>query len=165
MRSVLKFLEKCFEVSGMLALETEESRPDHELAEAGVVVDALERDAAVLAHLNQVVLAVAVALSGNEVEPLEAVRLAHEPADDLRVLRVVEVADLAGGQAVGSRLDTFPEQFRLHAGGLLHEQPELAAVRADGRLRHHVAQTECVSRALRGHVELCHELIVLVGAL
>lgn len=126
---------------------------------------ASRRAVAVLRHVRHVVVVVAVALSGQDVEPLKAVGLAHQVAHHLSVLRVGEFLDLFRGQVARLRLLIgISVVRRLAAGCLLHEQAELAAVRADRRLRHDVAEPEGVRRLLRGHVELRHKLRILVGA-
>ena len=85
----------------------------------------------------------AVSLPGDHVEPLEPVRLAHQPAHDLGVLGVVELLYLPQGKVSRRWLHGNPEireVIRLHAPRLLHEDAELALVRADRGLDHDVAE-------------------------
>ena len=138
-----RFLEYSLKDVGLVLGELKSADAGAIVREARVVVDSLHRDGPVLPDRDEEVVAMAVSLPGDHVEPLEPVRLAHQPAHDLGVLGVVELLYLPQGKVSRRRLHGNPEireVIRLHAPRLLHEDAELVLVRADRGLDHDVAE-------------------------
>ena len=97
----------------------------------------------------------AVPLACEHVEPLEAVRLADDAAQDLAVLLVGEIANLLGGQAAGLLPGVVRRELRAGlAGRLLHIGAVLAVQDADGGLDHHVPEAEVLGGLRGGDVEV-----------
>ena len=167
-----------YESPGSVFVNCEFLEADLPRGERRVVVDRLDRHVvfgvaqvvfllSVLFDLDEIVVPVAVALSGDEVKPHKPVELLCDRAQDIDLLlarhnRLVQVGRRNAVSAFALALSIeFASRVAL---GLLHEKAELTLVAADGILDHQVLAAERLGGVLRGEVQVHRLLRVPVGA-